>query len=272
MNGTDTGRRLAGRVAVVTGAGRGIGRLIALRFAEEGASVVLISRSEAPLRATEAELHELDVPVLAMCADVSDQAQVDASFQRATDELGPPLVVVNNAQSWGRPDSPPLDPEFTAVQELSDEEWDHTLRTGLYGTLHCMRAAYPAMRAASWGRIINIYSPVAAQARPGFAAYTCTKAAILALSRTAAREWGKDGITVNCLSPLVVDDGQRNRLDAIKDRDRRARAKEHYKSKLAVNDAGEPRRDVAAAAAYLAAEEAGYVTGAVLPADGGSSI
>jgi NAD(P)-dependent dehydrogenase (short-subunit alcohol dehydrogenase family) len=264
---------LTGRVAVITGAGRGIGRLVARRLADEGAHVALLSRSADKLREAEQLIRDTGAVAFGVVVDVADPEQVTAAFRAVTDELGPPHILVNNAQSWGDPANPrTAAPPSVPIQDVTEAEWDHTLRTGLYGTVYCMRAAYPGMRESAWGRIVNLYSPSASMAMAGNAAYNCTKAAILALSRTAAREWGKDGINVNCVSPIVTDDGMRNRFDRIRDPAARAAAEEKFWGRLAVRANADAQRDVPAAVAYLASEEASFITGTVLSVDGGYTI
>lgn len=263
---------LEGRVAVVTGAGRGIGRLISRRFAAEGAKVALLSRGEGPLREVEAELRDAGAKVAAIALDVADRAQVDSAFAQVRAELGAPQILVNCAQSWGSPDVLQRDMSYRPLEDVVDREWDHTLKTGLMGSLYCMVAALPSMRAAGWGRVINFYSPMAAQAAPLLGPYNCAKAAILALTRTAAQEWGKDGITVNCLSPIVVDDGMRNWFDAIEDETARCAAEDAFWARLVVNRESDPRRDVTATVAFLASEESSFMTGQLVSVDGGFAM
>lgn len=260
------------RVAVVTGAGRGLGRLIAQRFAGDGLSVALLSRGESALRETETQLRDAGCPVLGLVVDVADRRDVEQAFGVVAAELGPPQILVNNAQSWGPRNNPPIDVVPTPLEEVSDDEWEHTLGTGLHATRYCMIAASKSMRATGWGRIINMYSPVAAHASAGYSAYASTKAAVLALSRVAAREWGKNGITINCVSPVVIDDGMRSRFDRIEDPDLRAEIETRHWNALAVSANVDPRRDLTAAVAYLASEEAGFITGTLLAVDGGLTI
>ena len=265
-------RLLSDRVAVVTGAGRGIGRLIASRFAREGARVALLSRSEGPLRATEAEIRASGAEVVGVVTDVADRGQVEAAFGRVTDDLGPPVIVVNCAQSWGLPDNPPVDVPHTPLERISDAEWVHTFHSGLMGSFYCMIAAFPSMRARGWGRIINFSSPMAAQVVPGFAAYSATKAAIVSLTKTAAREWGRYGITANCLSPIVIDDGQRNRLTAIQDDGERQRAEDRLSATLCVPRDVDSAEGVLATALFLASDNSAFITGSLVEANGGFSL
>jgi NAD(P)-dependent dehydrogenase (short-subunit alcohol dehydrogenase family) len=262
---------LTGRVAVVTGAGRGLGRLISGRLGQEGASVAMLSRSEGPLREAEELARRDGHHVLALPVDVGSRTAVEDAFARIADELGPAAVLVNNAQSWGDPDDPPLNVPYTPLELISDAEWEHTFRTGFGGTLNCMRAALPGMREARWGRVVNLYSPATARSSAGFAAYNCAKDAILSLTRTAAREWGTHGITVNCLAPLVIDDGMRDRMGEIPE-EMREQAEAATRAMFAVFDTADPARDVAAAAAFLASDEASFITGEVVRVDGGYGL
>lgn len=193
---------LEGRVAVVTGAGRGIGRLISRRFASEGAKVALLSRGEGPLREVEAELRDAGAKVAAIALDVADRAQVDSAFAQVRAELGAPQILVNCAQSWGSPDVLQRDMSYRPLEDVVDREWDHTLKTGLMGSLYCMVAALPSMRAAGWGRVINFYSPMAAQAAPLLGPYNCAKAAILALTARPPKNGVKTGSPSTVCHPL----------------------------------------------------------------------
>lgn len=263
---------LEGRVAVVTGAGRGIGRLVARRFAAEGATVALLSRGEEALRAVERELRDSGADVVGIVMDVADRQQVERAFEQIVKELGPPQILVNCAHSWGSAENLRRDMSLVPLESFVDEEWDHALRTGLMGCLYSMVAALPSMRSAGWGRIVNFYSPMAAQALPNLGSYNCTKAAVLALTQTAAREWGKNGITVNCISPSVADDGTRSWFDAIEDETLRAAAEEAYWNRLLVNREANPARDVAATVTFLCSNESSFITGQVLSVDGGLSL
>ena len=170
--------RLAGKVAIVTGAGQGIGRGIAVVYAREGATVVVAERKEHRAERTAAEIRAAGGRALALATDVSDRRDVTAMVERTLREFGRLDVLVNNAQGMH---------EHRPLEDLTDEEFDVFLVSGLKGTFWAMQAAFPAMKAQGGGRIINMVSLNALVGAPGLADYNATKAAIQALSRTAAR-------------------------------------------------------------------------------------
>jgi NAD(P)-dependent dehydrogenase (short-subunit alcohol dehydrogenase family) len=128
------------------------------------------------------------------------------------------------------------------------------------------------MKAQGWGRVINLYSPAAQLAMPGRAAYNCAKEAILSLTRTAAREWVRHGITVNCITPAIVDDAMRHRLDGIPDPEERQQAEQAAARPIPMGRFGDAEQDAGGVAAFLASDQARFVTGLSLRVDGGLAI
>jgi NAD(P)-dependent dehydrogenase (short-subunit alcohol dehydrogenase family) len=187
----DAVRPLAGSVAVVTGAGRGLGRAIALALADAGAAVALGARTPDQLTDVAAEIIGRGGRAVAVPTDVTVTAQVDGLVERAAAEFGRVDILVNNA---GVIDPAPL-------VELTDEAWDTVLATNLRSTFLGVRAAGRYMRAQGSGRIINVASNFASMGIPGYAAYSASKAAVIALTRTAAIELARYGITVNAVAP-----------------------------------------------------------------------
>jgi len=242
---------LSGRAAVVTGAGGGIGSVVARRLAEAGAAVVVHWRSsEAEARATVAAIEESGGTAIALRADLGAPAQVGRLFDEATAALGPPHVLVNNAGAFLR---------LSPIAEMSDEEWDAVVRDNLT-TMHlCTREA---ARRMDGGAIVNVASIEALQPMPGHAHYVAAKAAVLAHTRAAAHELGARGIRVNAVSPGLVDTGNlETEWPAGVDRWRRA----------APLGLGAPQ-DVADACLFLASDAARWITGANLVVDGGGSV
>jgi NAD(P)-dependent dehydrogenase (short-subunit alcohol dehydrogenase family) len=187
-----TTSRLEGQVALITGASRGIGRAIALAFAREHAALVLLARSADGLNHTAQQCRQEGSPaVLAIPADVADEAQVESAFAATARHFGRLDVLVNNAGAF---DGGPLD-------ELSSEAWDRVLAVNLRGPFLCTRAALRMMKAARRGRIINIGSISAQRVRPCSAAYSASKHGLWGLTQVTALEGRSYGVTCCCLHP-----------------------------------------------------------------------
>lgn len=186
---------LSGRVALVTGGGRGIGRAVALSLAAAGADVAVAARSEKELAETVDGIRSSGHRAEAVRCDVGDRQQVDAMVARVRKALGDPLILVNNA---GMAVSAKL-------QDTTDEMWDGMLRVNATGAFYCMRAILPLMRQAHWGRVVNIASVASKVGVPYLVAYTASKHALLGLTRALAAEIAAQGITVNAVCPGYVD-------------------------------------------------------------------
>src|SRR5690606_17857265 len=185
------GRYLAGRVALVTGAGRGLGRVIALALAEVGADVAVAARTREQVEETAARIEALGGRAQAEICDVTDPAQVQAAVARVEAGLGPVSILVNNAGVAAS----------ARLTDTSDELWDRMLRVNATGSFYGMRAVLPGMVARGWGRIINIASTAARQGSAYVAAYAASKHAVLGLTRAAAVEVATRGVTVNAVCP-----------------------------------------------------------------------
>jgi NAD(P)-dependent dehydrogenase (short-subunit alcohol dehydrogenase family) len=264
--------KLAGRVAIVTGAGRGIGKGIATKLAKEGAKVVVASRTASSVQRLVANLTDLGHIVIGVQADVGKRHDIARMVIAATSAFGRVDILVNNAQSWGLPGRNDPSPPQNLLADLDEVGWDYAYQTGLKGSLYGMCAVLPVMRDHGWGRIVNVYSPAAQQATPGLAAYNCAKEAILSLTRTAAREWAPHGITVNCISPAIVNDAVQGRFDAIADPDERQRVQQSIVPGIPMGHLGDAEHDAGSAVAFLVSDEARFVTGVSLRVDGGLAI
>ena len=264
--------KLAGKVAIVTGAGRGIGKGIATRLAKEGARVVVASRSEATVDRVVDDLVDLGLPAIGVTVDVASRSQVEGMVSEAITAFGTIDILVNNAQSWGTPGQPEGSSRQNDLENFDEGEWDYAYQTGLKGSLYGMCAVLPVMKAQGSGRIVNLYSPAAQQARAGLAAYNCAKEAIFSLTRTAAREWAGYGITVNCISPAIVNDAIRRTFRSIEDPEERRQAELTAVPGIPMGHLGDAELDAGAAVAFLASEEARFITGVALRVDGGLAI
>jgi len=249
--------RLQDRVAIVTGAGQGVGRGIALAFAREGASVVLAEFDEATGSGVAAEIEALGRPALFVQCDVTSRNSVEAAVSAAVERFGGIDVLVNNAQ---RAPAAPL-----PLMEHTEETLDLCFDTGFRGTFHFMQACHPHLKQRG-GRIINVGSGAGIEGLVGQGAYGAAKEAIRALSKTAAREWGPDGINVNVICPLAKSPGMERLLQLAPEMERRMTAGNP------IARIGDCESDIGPVAVFLASDDARYVTGHTIPADGGSTI
>jgi NAD(P)-dependent dehydrogenase (short-subunit alcohol dehydrogenase family) len=202
-------RRLADKVAIVTGGGTGIGKGIAKAFAGEDCNLVLASRTAARLEAAAEELRQAGVEVLAVPTDVGDEAQVKALFQQTIDRFGRLDILVNSAGAF---DGGPID-------EITSDAWHNVLNANLTGPFFCIREAFPIMKAAGGGRIINIGSISAQRTREDMAPYTASKFGIWGLTQAAALEGRPYGIAVSCLHPGNTAVERRTSSDREQDRE-----------------------------------------------------
>ncbi len=239
---------LSGKVAIVTGSARGIGREIALKLAEAGATVVVSDVADAEPVA--GEIREMGRQSLAVAADVTSASDVAGLVEKATGEYGRVDILVNNAGIA----------RDQLLMRMSDEDWEAVLNVNLKSVFLCTRAVLRQMVKQRWGRIVSISSIVGIVGNPGQANYASSKAGIIGFTKTLAREVGSRGITVNAIAPGFIVSKMTEQLSEEQ--------KGEMLKRIPLGFLGTPR-DVAEAVAFLASEEARYITGQVLGVDGG---
>lgn len=250
--------RLHDRVAVITGAADGIGHGIARRFAAEGARVLVADVNAAAGARVATELRtEFGVDAIDLATDVSDKQQVLAMIEAATSRWGTIDILVNNAWGGG---------SLSRVEFKRDSNFEHGFGVGFYGPWWAMNAAFPFMKAQGRGNIINLCSLNGVNAHIGTAEYNVAKEALRSLSRTAAREWAPHGIVVNVICPAAKSAAFR----AVAARNPELVATADSANPMGY--LGDPERDIAPVALFLAGDDAHYLTGNTLFVDGGSHI
>ncbi|MDC0831704.1 3-oxoacyl-[acyl-carrier protein] reductase [Geitlerinema sp. FC II] len=261
---------LQDQVAIVTGAGRGIGRAIALVLSEAGADLVLVSRTQAQLDSLVTEIKQTGRKALAISADLTDSSQVDRFVEQALNHYGKIDLLVNNAGQYqkrpivplpGVDLRPPVVPE-TVTSRISDAEWLNIFAVNIHAMFYCCRAVAPSMLARRQGAIVNVSSNSAIQASPYFAAYNSAKASVNMLTKVLALEWADYNIRVNAIAPgeyhtSLTDFSWSDEREKAK---RLARIPLHRQGSL---------RELGLLVAYLASPAASYMTGQIIGIDGG---
>ena len=237
----------SGQTVVVTGAGRGVGLAIAKHFAQSGAAVVAVDMDHEALEAAAAGIGAIPVP-----ADVADRSQVDHVVEAALERTGRIDVMVNNAGIL----------RDRRVWKLTAEDWSTVLGVHLSGTFHFTQACIPTFRSNGYGRIINVTSYTGIHGNVGQANYAAAKAGVIGFTKTVAKELAGFGVTVNAISP----NAETRMIESIP-----SEVRTGIEGSIPMGRFGDPD-EMAAAVAFLASAEAGYITGAVLPVDGGLSM
>lgn len=260
--------RLKGKVAIITGAGSGLGKATALLFAREGAKVVVtdISQRRAELVAEEINGGSRKKKAFAVRADVANKAEVDAMVVAARKRFGPVSILINNAGIA----------QIKDFLDISPEEWQRMLDVHMKGTFLCSQAVIADMIAANWGRIVNTASVAGMEGGPQNAHYAAAKAAIIGFTRSLALEFARSSITVNAVAPGLIDNivqAAQGRAEGSTVAGNISSAKAEqvmnfFLRRIPMRKLGTPE-DIAQAHLYLASDEAGYVTGQVLSPNGG---
>lgn len=258
-------QELEGKVAIVTGAGRGIARGIVRRLAAEGMHVAVVSRTATSVDDVVAEIEAAGGRAIGITCDVGHEDQIQSAIARTVETLGRLDVLVNSAQGFGTEAHPRGASVPTGIEDYCNEEWEYTFRTGATATLWAMKAVFPHLKDRG-GRIINFGSYQGVQGAAGFAAYNATKEAIRALTRTAAREWGRHNILVNCINPMV-----RSHSFEVFEKEMPEVAAEALKN-VPLGRWGDPFDDAGGLAVFLASSNSAYLTGMTFPLNGGLTI
>jgi 2-hydroxycyclohexanecarboxyl-CoA dehydrogenase len=247
---------LVGKNAVVTGGASGIGLATSQRLARDGAGVAIWDVNEADAQRAAAELIAKGARAIACRVDVSQRAQINAGLDRVHAELGPVQILVNNAGIT----------DFTPFLEVTEEGWDRIMSVNLKSMLLCTQAVLPDMLAAGWGRVINISSSSAQAGSARMTAYAASKGGVIAFTKALALELASRGVTVNNVPPGFVD------TPMLRSSDRPGGINvEGVAATSPMKRPGRPE-DIAAACAFLASEDAGYITGHTLSVNGGRYI
>ncbi len=241
---------LEGQIALVTGGGQGIGRAISLALAKDGADVIIFELNSEKTEEVSKDIYSLGRKTLSVTVDVSNAEEVEDGFRKAIESFGRIDILVNNAGIT----------KDALIVRMKDEDWDKVLEVNLKGAFLCTRSAVKTMSKQRYGRIINISSVVAFMGNPGQVNYVASKAGILGLTKTVAKEYATRGITVNAIAPGFI---QTAMTDALPEQ-----VKETMLKEIPLGKFGSPD-DVASAVRFLALKDSGYITGQVIHVNGG---
>ncbi len=241
---------LSGRVALVTGASQGIGRTVALRLAKDGATVAVAARNQEKLNELVTEISATGGKASAFALDVSDEEQVKSTIKAAIAQFGKIDILVNNAGIT----------RDQLVMRMKRADWDAVLQTNLTSAYLCIQAVMSSMLKQRWGRIINITSVFGQMGQAGQANYSASKAGLIGLTMAIAREVGSRSITCNAIAPGFIETAM---TAVLSDEFKQTAVKQ-----IPLGRVGSPE-DVASAVAFLASDDASYITGHVLNVNGG---
>jgi 3-oxoacyl-[acyl-carrier protein] reductase len=254
VDGTVT--TLDGRVAIVTGAGQGVGRGIALALAERGASVVIAARRADTGEPVAEEIVQRGGEAVCIVTDVTRREAVAACVASTIDHFGALHVMVHNAFRGGT---------AHRLEDVDIDLWEQNSRTAVWGSFFCAQVAAPHLRdAGPHGRLILVTSPAGVEGSANVPLYAPVKAAQRAMAKSLAREWGPYGITVNCIAPVAETPALAQAFASFPN------LKERLEARTPLGRVGDAEHDIGGVAAFLASDDAGYVTGQTIVCDGGS--
>lgn len=248
--------RLQGRVALVTGAGKGLGRAFCTRLAQDGADIVAVTRADMDgLEQTAREVRDLGCNVLTAQVDVTDEADTKAMTDKALEAFGRVDILVNNAAYY-------YGVTRTSFTEIEADQWDRMMNTNVKGPWLCTKAVFPHMKAQGKGKIINLTSEVFFTGSHGFAHYVASKGAVIGLTRALAIELGPHGICINAVAPGFTDtEASRSLADVNK----------YDVSRTPLKRLQKPE-DLIGIVAFLASDESDFITGQTILVDGGRAM
>ncbi len=244
---------LKDRIAVITGGADGIGRATAMRFAQEGAVVVIWDMNEEKGKQTAAEINAAGGKALFLKVNTSNFAEVEAASKKVVEQYGKYEILINNAGIT----------RDSTLKKMTPELWQQVIDVNLTGVFYCAKCAADIMTEQGWGRIVNASSVVALYGNFGQTNYVATKAGLIGMTKTMARELGKKGVTVNAVAPgFILTDMVRKMPEEVL---------KSMEDKVPVKRLGKPE-EIAAAYAFLASDDAAYINGTVISVDGGMTV
>lgn len=247
---------LAGKVALITGAGQGVGQGVAYAMAKEGAAIAAVGRTESKLIETCQAIEALGGKAVPVVCDITDAAQVANAVEQTVERLGGIDILVNNANDGGP----------GTLLDISDEAFQQQFSTGPLATFRFMKACYPHMKARGGGNIINMASSAAMRwDASGYGVYAAVKESIRSLTRAAACEWGSDNIRVNVIAPHANSPALTQWIESNP-----AEAEAFFKT-IPLGRIGDCEADIGRAVALIVSDQFGYLTGATIPLDGGQA-